>query len=94
MSFYNTIPQTDAEKKENYRMAVSQESHIFLYMCCCGDGCTAWGIKQYFPYWEITSIRRALWNLENRGQIQQIGWANGPKGKKVGVYKAITKAHE
>lgn len=94
MSFYHTIPQDDKEKIESEKTARNQEDKIYSFMVNKGGVWTAWQLKERFPSLEITSIRRALWNLENRDKtIEQDGWQEpGPKGVKVGKYKAIFKS--
>jgi len=88
MTFYNTIELNGKELQEANAGAKSQEEEIYLMMKLGGEF-TAWELKELFPKYEITSIRRGLWNLENRDQkIERTGFVkDGGKGKPVGKYR-------
>lgn len=86
--YYATVPGVDVSKAE--RAALSQESEILAFMTKRGGNHTAWTLAGQFPTWEITSIRRALFNLrEKDGKIEQIGWVPGPRGHRVGSFRVI-----
>lgn len=91
MSFYNTIELKEPELKKARVKARRQEDQIYSFMVTMGFEYTAWELKEIFSNWEITSIRRALWNLENKDKkIEQTGFVeNGGKGKPVGKYRAV-----
>lgn len=89
--FYDTIPQSPVEAQESESRAISQEEQIYNAIKYLGFSWTAWALKEeVFPNMEITSIRRALFNLEKQGKIVQNGFTMGPKGKPVGKYLAFT----
>lgn len=90
MSFYNTIALPEKELKKARVKAKRQEDQIYSFMLVRGGEWTAWMLKEIFPEWEITSIRRALFNLEKKQEkIEQTGFVeNGGKGKPVGKYRA------
>lgn len=88
--FYQTTPMTPVEEDKAELAAISQENKILSYLKETGKELTAWQLKDVFPSFEITSIRRSLFNLEMRScQIVQTGWVKERKGKNVGKYKAI-----
>lgn len=88
--FYGTIPQTPLEAITANLRAKSQDGEILAFMTRQGGNWTAWGLKTIFRDWEITSIRRSLFNLENKSKvIEQVGFVPGPKGHKIGQYRAI-----
>ena len=88
--FYRTMPMSASEENKAERGAISQEDRILQYLRETGKELTAWQLKDVFPSYEITSIRRSLFNLEMRScQIIQTGWVKERKGKNVGKYKAI-----
>lgn len=89
MSFYNTIELQEPELKKARVRVKSQEKKIYEFMLK-GKEWTAWQLLKKFPKWEITSIRRALFNLEKKDEkIEQTGFVeNGGKGKPVGKYRA------
>lgn len=89
--FYHTIPQDQKSHADSEQNAKRQEDKIYEYMRNNGGEWTAWQLKTHFPDLEITSIRRALWNLENKDKkIRQTGWQDpGPKGVKVGRFQVI-----
>ena len=89
-SFYRTVPMdSPVEANRAESGAVSQEDKILSYLKETGKELTAWQLKDKFPTWEITSIRRALFNLEMKScKIEQAGWVKGPKGVNVGKFKA------
>lgn len=87
--FYRTTPMDPAEENKAEIGAVSQEDKILQHLRETGKELTAWDLKDVFPTFEITSIRRALFNLEMKScQIEQSGWKKERKGKNVGTYKA------
>ena len=87
--FYRTTPMTPSEANKAESGAVSQEGKILKHLRDTGKELTAWQLKDVFPTFEITSIRRSLFNLEMKAcEIEQTGWVKGPKGVKVGTYKA------
>jgi hypothetical protein len=89
-SFYQTIPQSPKETAASEKNARNQEGVLYEYMREQGGSWSAWDLKDRFKEMEITSIRRALWVLENkRKKIKQSGWVNGPKGKPVGMFTVI-----
>lgn len=76
---------TDAENG-----AKSQEDKILNHLRETGKELTAWQLKDVFPTFEITSIRRSLFNLEMKScKILQTGWVKERKGVNCGAYKAI-----
>jgi len=86
--YYQTTELTDQQIKDAKEMASSQDIKI-LQLITSGGEWTAWKIKEVFPKFEITSIRRSLHTLEKKeGKIIQNGFVPGPKGKPVGVYLA------
>lgn len=88
--FYRTTPMTSVEEDKAELAAISQENKILSYLKETGKELTAWQLKDVFPSFEITSIRRSLFNLEMRAcLITQTGWVKERKGKNVGKYKAI-----
>lgn len=89
-SWYKTTPMTVEEEIKAENQAVSQENKILQHLKETGSELTAWQIKDIFPSFEITSIRRALFNLEMKQEkIRQTGWVKERKGKTVGKYQAI-----
>ena len=81
---------TPAEENKAENQAVSQEDRILQCLRDTGRELTAWQLKDYFPSFEITSIRRSLFNLEmKRCVIEQTGWIKERKGVNVGKYQAI-----
>lgn len=88
--YYVTTPLAPQEAAQAEREAISQEERIYAYLKETGIELTGWALKEVFPTFEITSIRRGLFNLEKKeGKITQTGWVQGPKGKPVGKFKAI-----
>lgn len=88
-SFYRTVPMSPAEEIKTEASAGSQDDKILNHLQETGKEMTAWELKDIFPTWEITSIRRSLFNLENKScQIVQTGFVKERKGMKVGTYKA------
>lgn len=88
-SFYRTSPMTHVEEIKAEIRATSQEAMILTHLQETGKELTAWEIKDIFPTWEITSLRRSLFNLEFKNeQIVQVGWKKERKGVRCGVYKA------
>lgn len=89
-SFYKTTPMTPAEAIAAESGAKSQEDKILHYLKETGKELTAWQLKDVFPTFEITSIRRSLFNLENKScKILQTGWVKERKGVNVGKFKAL-----
>lgn len=93
--FYETIPQTAQEAISANSKALSQEQEILAFMTENPHNYTAWDLQRHLAIvnghdYEITSIRRGLWNLENKSKvIEQVGFVPGPKGHKIGQYRAI-----
>lgn len=88
--FYRTTPMTTQEEIKAESGAVSQEDRIYQLLKETDKELTAWQLKDVFPEYEITSIRRALFNLENKAcRVVQTGWVKERKGVNVGKYKAI-----
>jgi hypothetical protein len=88
-SFYRTTPMDPAEQNKAEIQAVSQEDKILQHLRETGKELTAWQLKDVFPTFEITSIRRSLFNLEMKAcEIVQTGWVKERKGVKVGTYKS------
>jgi hypothetical protein len=86
--FYRTTPLRDEIKAES--AARSQQDKILRYMKETGKEVTAWSLKDVFPDYEITSIRRSLFNLEMKDcSIVRTGWVVERKGREVGKYKAM-----
>lgn len=80
---------TIREEVRAENQAISQQDQILEYLFETGQELTAWQLKEVFPNWEITSIRRSLFNLEMKlEKIIQTGFVPGPKGKPVGKYKS------
>lgn len=89
-SFYRTTPMTIQEEVKAEKDAVSMEDKILQHLKETGSELTAWQIKDVFPTFEITSIRRSLFNLEmKKEKIMQTGWLKERKGVRVGKYQAI-----
>lgn len=87
-SYYQTTPIENLAAAE--KVAVSQEQEIYLLMRNEGGAWDCWKLKDKFPHWEMTSIRRALFNLEKKqDKITQVGFVNGRKGKPVGSYTVV-----
>ena len=85
--FYQTTPQTEIQFAEFEGSAISQEEAILKFLKEDGGKWHAWMLKNIFNY-EITSIRRALFNMEKENKVMKVGFVKGPKGVNVGVYKA------
>lgn len=81
---------TEPEANKAEIGAVSQEDRILQHLRETGKELTAWQLKDVFPSFEITSIRRSLFNLEMKScKIEQTGWLMERKGKTVGKYRAL-----
>lgn len=88
--FYRTTPMTPVEAIAAENGAISQEDKILHYLKETGKELTAWQLKDVFPTFEITSIRRSLFNLEMKScKILQTGWVKGPKGVNCGKFKSL-----
>lgn len=88
--FYRTSPMDPVEQNNAEKLAISQEDKILQHLRETGKELTAWQLKDIFPSFEITSIRRSLFNLEMKScKIEQTGWMKGPKGVNVCKYKAL-----
>lgn len=90
MSFYQTTDLTDSQLITARIIARSQDDQILHYMTVRGGDFTAWQLKEVFPNWEITSIRRSLNTLElKRGLIMKTGEVMDIKGRPCGTYSVI-----
>ena len=91
-TYYQTTPLSQMMAAQYEGEAKSQDDAICKLMQKGGEW-TAWQIKTQFPKYEITSIRRALFNLANRTKlIEHTGYViDGGKGRPVGKYKAINQ---
>jgi len=89
-TYYQTTPLSQIMVAQYNDEAKSQDDAIYKLMQN-GDEWTAWQIKAHFPKYEITSIRRALFNLVNKAKlIEHTGYViDGGKGRPVGKYKVI-----
>lgn len=88
MTFYNTIQLQEPELSKARVRAKSQEERIYSLMLEGGGPWTATSLNELFPQMIKTSIRRSLTDLHKAKKIEWIDWADGPHGKKEGLYRA------
>jgi hypothetical protein len=91
-SYYQTTPLTAIMAAQYDQDARSQEKAIYDFMKKMGNiEFTAWMIQKHFPHYQITSIRRALHNLEHKAKlIVQTCFVNeGINNRPVGRFKAL-----
>lgn len=88
MSFYNTISLSFSEHSQEILLAKKQEDFILTILNLIPDQwITPWQMQdiavQNGKDFEITSIRRAMTDLEQQGKLIKSGKANfmGKKGK-------------
>jgi len=90
--YYQTTPLTATMAAQYEQDAKSQDKAIYTLMKTFSNyEFTAWAIQKHFPNYQITSIRRALFNLENKAKlIVQTGFVNeGINNRPVGKFKAL-----
>ena len=97
--FHNTANSDKAEIHEGIKRNYKQNDVILKFMKDFSD-CTfnAWGICEAFerrnPYTDkpmlITSIRRALNNLESKGIIKKAGTIKGKMNMNTKIYQYVT----
>ena len=92
MAFYNTIHEVGDKLKESHKKARSQEDLIYSYLLIAGKPLVPSQIlKRLALNCPITSIRRALTNLTNRGLlIKTDKFIIGSFGKREHLWKVKT----
>lgn len=94
MSFFNTIHLSGEELAKAIQSTDSQETIILRFLEANHGNWSAWDLHRQpnFYHLPITSIRRALHNLFDRGQIVESGMIKGAYGKPVNTYSALLQA--
>ena len=88
--FYNTIHLSPAELARASQTNATQEEIILRFLSTNAGDWSAWDLHQQpnFYHLPITSIRRALTNLCQKGDILSTGMKKGTYGKPVHTYTA------
>lgn len=89
MTYYNTNKESGETLKESQVKAFSQEHVILSYIKKQNGKVTSPSLlSMFFDSWPMTSIRRALTNLTNKGYlIKTDQMVDGVYGKKEHVWK-------
>jgi hypothetical protein len=91
--FYNTINETGEKLAESKLKVASQEEQILRYFYDHPNiNATPSEVGEYFTTylfnWPITSIRRAMTNLTNKGKLEKTDrQVEGPYGHKEFLWK-------
>jgi hypothetical protein len=86
--FFQTTPLSNFELAEAIANANRQDDKIMLLLQHrAPEALTAYQIKEHFDRWPITSIRRSLTTLEEKGLIIHDGYVKGELGTNVGKYR-------
>ena len=90
MSFYNTIHLHGEDLSRAIQSTHTQEEIILRFLAINAGEWSAWDLHQQpnFYHLPITSIRRALTNLCQKGEILSTGMKKGNYGKPVHTYTA------
>ena len=91
-NFYNTTHEKGDQLKLSWRQAHSQEQKIFVFLKgrpYHWFSCESLRLLVFGPKTPITSVRRAISNLERKGLIQKSPTANalGEYGKNVYTHR-------
>lgn len=82
--FHNTVKIEGKDLKEAQRRASKQEEAILAFFRAHNTEIfTPCQVAEQFPNWPITSIRRSITNLTNRGELIKTNL------KRLGVYGVI-----
>jgi len=88
MTYYNTTRISGPQLSLAYEVSTVQDDMILSTLMVTGEPLTAWQLKDLFPHFEITSIRRSLNTLcVKERKIDFIKFVMGPKGRPVGLYQ-------
>lgn len=87
-SYYPTIPISAPELLAAERSNQKQETRILHWMTDHPGAYSAWDLSQFFTQIPITSIRRALFNLQEQALIREVGITIGKYGEPVTKFTA------
>jgi len=80
--FYNTVELRRPERAQANRHAAKQEEIVLTLFRQVGRGLTPWEVCDFFEgQYLITSIRRAMTNLEREGKLEKGDLTDGGYGK-------------
>lgn len=92
--YHQTTIISDDDARSLEIKAISQENKILSFITKFGmTGISAEDIQSEAglpPRTPITSIRRALTNLEHAGKVRRIGEVEGRYGQPIGAYVAVS----
>jgi len=88
MNYYNTTRISGPQLALAYKDTDAMDKIIISTLKSKDAPLTAWQLKDLFPHFEITSIRRSLNTLcVKEKKIDFIKFVDGPKGRPVGLYQ-------